>query len=121
MRGIIIFFIFIILSTVNFAYAESQADKLELIDKQDNPNIIYKSNQYQLIIDKLKEYTTATSEEEITALIFKVYSDLENKSPGLTIYEVAEEIKKTAGILYDQDGGKKQDIRNMAAFYMTTK
>jgi len=119
MKGIMIFFI--ILSTLNFAYAESQAEKLEMIDKHDNHNIIYKPHHYQFIIDKLKEYTTTTNEEEIAALIFKVYSELEKEFPGLTIYEVADGIKKTAETFYYKDDKRRQNISNMAAFYMTTK
>jgi len=119
MKGIIIFFI--ILSTVNFAYGESQAEKLEMIDKHDNPNIIYKPHHYQFIIDKLKEYTITTNEEEIAALIFKVYSELEKEFPGLTIYEVADGIKKTAETFYYKVDERKQNIGNIAAFYMTMK
>lgn len=119
MKGIMIFFI--ILITVNFAYAESQAEKLEMIDKHDNPNIIYKPHHYQFIIDKLREYTTTTNEELIAAIISKVQGELENEFPGITIYEVAKGIKETAETFYYKDGGKKQDLNNIAAFYMTTK
>jgi len=114
MRKVMLLVIFLVVS--NFAYAETPSEKLALLD-----NYKYQSQHYQLIIDKLQEYTTTTNEELIAAIISKVQSKLEKEFPGITIYEVALGIKKTTETFYDKDGGKKQDLSNMAAFYLTAK
>jgi len=47
----------------------------------------------------------------IAAVVSNVQSELEKEFPGITIYNVALGIKKTAETFYDKDGGRKQDLK----------
>ena len=119
-RSIKVLIILTLMSTSpRFSLAQQNltpAGKLALVDGN-----VYQPRHYQFVIDKLKAYTTTTNEELIAGIISMAQSDLEKEFPGITVYAVALGIKKTTETFYDQDRGKKQDLRQMAAFYMTAK
>ena len=97
-------------------YAQSAAEKLAIID-----HYYAEPRHYQLIIEKLAQYTTTSNEELISATISETQSKLELEFPGLTVYEVATGIKKATETFYDNDGGKKQELNEMTALYITMK
>lgn len=111
-----IFLLFLFASLNSYVYARNFAEDLAKIDQH-----IYQPRHYQFIIDQLKKYTTSTNEDEIVSVTLTAYSELKKEFPRITVHEVIQGILKTTETFYDQDRGKRQNIKNMATFYMTMK
>jgi len=106
LKKICFFYFLFFLFVSSFVFVATESENLALLD-----NYKYEPQHYQFLIEKLREYTTTTDERMIAAVVSNVQSELEKEFPGITIYNVALGIKKTAETFYDKDGGRKQDLK----------
>ncbi len=98
-------------------HSETPSETLASIDKA-TYHTQYEPRHYDFLLDQIEKYTNVSDKKFIAALINKAQMDLENKVPGLTLYEVARGIKNVAEEFYYREG-TKQDLRTITAWYMT--
>ncbi len=96
--------------TCSEAFAQSNSEKLSVIDKNQ-----HSKEQFQTIVNILKKHHPECSEELLAGYIAYAYGRLREEFPDITIHDVALGILDNSKLLVG-----KADIKEIVALYISS-